>query len=258
MPGVWTRQPSRPCGRRWRGHPSAAPGEQWLRLDTIAPEGGGADAPTPLAPNARIEFVFDAYIDEESVPSFEVARLVSGGLSARGDAHYVMTRKTLVWEPRQGDLIEGLTYKLELRLDALRSATGSPLLAPSFASTYIIRPDGQTTTMSLDDAPKRWRDVAPIFEAHCDRCHSDPQWRLPRMTWFDLTNKRSQQVERPLVRPFSPSRSYLMHKLLPDYPDRLYTTHPPPWDADSTALSEDDLWTIERSIKAGAPGPVEP
>lgn len=237
--------------------PVPPPGEQWLQLETISPRGGTSDAPTALALNPRFEFKLNAYIDEESVPSFEIARLSSGGLSVRGRTRYIMARKTIVWEPRQDDLIAGLTYTLTLRLDALRSATNSPLLTPSFDPTYIVDSDGLTTEMALDDTPKRWRDVEPIFEAHCNRCHNDPQWRLPRMSWFDLTNKQSQQVERPLVRPFSPSRSYLMHKLLPDYPDRLYTVHPPPWDAESTTLGEDELWTIEKWIKAGAPGPDE-
>lgn len=229
------------------------PGERWLRLESLEPQGGTPEEPAPLALNPRFEFVFDEYIDEESVPSFEVARLVSGGLSVRGQTTYVMTRKTLVWEPRQDALTPGLIYTLEFRLDALRSATGAPLVKPWPTPSYIVTPEGRTTSMTLDSTPQGWADVAPIFEAHCDRCHSDPQWRLPPMEWFALTHEDSGQVELPLVRPFSPSLSYLMHKLLPDYPDRLYGPHPPEWDAQSAPLDEAQLWTIERWIKAGAP-----
>ncbi len=68
----------------------------------------------------------------------------------------------------------------------------------------------------------------------------------------DLIGQPStQQPDLLLVQPFDPERSYLMHKLLWDYPLREGTAQPTPWDG-GAPLPEQDLRLIERWIRGGA------
>lgn len=229
--------------------PVPKPYEPWLYVTKVEPS---LDADT-IAARQRFTLTFNDYLNPESFTSYDVAVLASGGYRLFGSARYVMTRKQLIWRPN-GATTPGLEYTFSLTLPDVRSATGSPLWPETPKGVFIASDkNNDDFTFPFDDRPRSFAaDIEPIIEAKCARCHRDPQWGLNPLTRERLLLAPSTQRDRLLVRPGVPAGSYLMHKLLPDFTDRLYTVQPPPWDADSVALTEDELWSFERWIEGGA------
>ncbi|TXD34477.1 hypothetical protein FRC96_12655 [Lujinxingia vulgaris] len=221
--------------------PRPAPLDDWLRVIEVTPAQSIATHPT-------IEVRFNAYLAPDSFTSYGALSLRSGGLSSGGRIDYRMTRKTLRLRPRSA-LIDGLRYTL-FASPGLRSVTGAPLFPNTPAPerfTDATLPDSP----ALDRPEVRWDDIAPLVERSCNSCHDDPEWQLPRLTPQALRQTRSTQVEAPLVMPFEPAQSYLMHKILPDYPLRRFTVQPPPY-SDAPPLSLDEIERIEDWIAQGA------
>ena len=226
------------------GEPIALPGpyDHWLEIDRISPASGD------LAAQPQIAVRFNDYIDDDSFRSYAFGSLSSAGVGASGDADYIMTDKTVVWRP-WGVLETSLIYSFRITGD-VTSATGSPLLQPAEWPTYLIDPEATSTeVVELPDA--RWTDVEPIFEAKCASCHQDPQFGLNPLTYDSLIGAKSDQVDLYLVRPRDPSDSYLMQKLLWDYPDIEFVHQPPKW-AGGEELSREELLTVEGWIASGA------
>lgn len=228
--------------------PIPKPYEPWLYVTKVEPP---LNADT-IAARQRFTLTFNDYLNPESFTSYDVAVLASGGYRLFGSARYVMTRKQIIWRPNSA-ATPGLEYTFSLTLPDVRSATGSPLWPEKPKGVFIATDEDDEFIFPFDDRPRSFSaDIEPIIEAKCARCHRDPQWGLNPLTRERLLLAPSTQRDRLLVRPGVPAGSYLMHKLLPDFTDRLYTVQPPPWDADSVALTEDELWSFERWIEGGA------
>lgn len=219
------------------------PYDRWLQIESVAPSPGEVS----LRPSIAVSF--SDYIDDDSFRSYAFASASSGGLTAFGGARYIMTDKTVVWQPWNA-LEPGLRYRFAPTGDVV-SATGSPLILPPKLPVFVPRSDvAPTPATELPDA--RWQDVAPIFEARCAGCHDDPDAQLPALTYDGLVGVQSSQTDLALVRPADPADSYLMRKLLWDYADIEFTHQPPPWSAGSEELPRGDLLTIEGWIAHGA------
>lgn len=230
------------------------PADRWLEVISSAPSSGNVE----LRP--RFAFIFNDYLDEDSFKSYNFATLNSGGISASGRAFYRMSDKTVVWRPNS-KLEPGLIYRLKIT-PSLKSATGAPFLQRSpgdpagsasrvfIPSTANIPEVDATLTERLPDAA--WPEVEAIFDASCASCHADPDWQLNPLTYAQLIRASSTQADLFLVQPGNPSGSYLMRKILWDYPDLKFTPQPPPWSDNAQELSREDLLTIEGWIAHGA------
>lgn len=220
-----------------------APGDDWLYFESVEPGDDISTRPT-------IEINVNAYLDPGSFNSYGTFRLRSGGFSHSGRTDYWMTRRQLRFRPNTA-LEPDLSYALDLTADDLRSITDAPL------HELAILPRLRTDEQLEDTEPLRrpevsWEEVEAIFDAHCNDCHSDPDWMLPDLTRDSMVATKSEQVDARLVEPLFPSRSYLMHKILPDYPLRQKAVQPPPW-SDVDPLSFEDIERIEHWIANGAP-----
>lgn len=227
------------------GEPIALPGphDRWLEVTSVSPSGEDLD----VAP--RIAVTFSDYLDDDSFRSYRFASLRSGGLVAGGLADYIMTDKTVIWRP-YNDIEPGLAYTFELN-DELSSATDSPLLLPAQWPVFVASDDGGRAAVGELPQPV-FDEVDPIFEAHCVECHRDEQSGLNPLTYDSLVGTRSTQTGLYLVRPGDPADSYLMRKLLWDYPDIEFTHQPPPWAEGSEPLEREELLLIEGWIASGA------
>jgi hypothetical protein len=226
------------------------PADRWLRVVATSP------SPGPVGLRPTFAFEFNDYLDDDSFRSFGFAALSSGGIRANGRAFYRMTDKTVVWRPNRS-LVPGLIYTLTLSND-LHSATGAPFLQapagqlPPSARRYIPTDDGSNETPSYDLPDVSWAAVEPIIEARCASCHADPQWGLNPLSFESLVGARSAQTDLYLVRPGDPADSYLMRKLLWDYPDIEFVPQPPPWSPGAEELPREELLLFEGWIAHGA------
>ena len=222
----------------------AAPSRRPLRLESLQPS---ADT---LSPTPTIRIGLSDYPDTSTFDSGAVAILRAGGLTWAGTADYRMVDRELVWSASR-PLPTGVRVELILN-DEISAVTGAPFDVTTPAQRWTIAADGASAEVD-PRSDITWADVAPVFDARCNGCHGDPERDLPPMTREALLSRRSEQVDRPLVRPFDAAGSYLMHKLLSDYPDRRYQRQPPPWSENGTELPEEQLRRIEAWIDAGAP-----
>lgn len=222
------------------------PWDDWLAPESIAPDG------ETLSPRPTLQLRFNAYLQDDAFRTYNVASLRSGGLAWGGWTDYSMVDKTLLWTAR-GRLPAGLEVKLRLS-ENLESVTGAPLRARKNVANWRISADAPEESGELPRRPTpRWPHIRAIFEERCTGCHGDPQWGLNPLTYEALVGGRSDQVDALLVRPFDAPDSYLMHKLLWDYPVRRFQPQPPPWSQKGTELPKEQLRMIEAWIDAGAP-----
>lgn len=220
-----------------------APLEDWLFFERFYPDDEISTRPT-------IEIEFNEYLDPDSFNSFGVARLQSGGLIYFGRVDYRMTDKTLLFRTNT-DIEADLTYELSWTADDIESVVGSPLHPEVVPPRYESRADLDTSP-PVERPSVPWSQVEQLFESHCNDCHGETSRGLPELTPDGLVGRRSEQVDAMLVEPFHPARSYLMHKILSDYPIRRFTVQPPPW-SEQEPLSTTDIERIEHWIAAGAP-----
>jgi hypothetical protein len=242
------------CGEIEQDPPTDADGEvipipdpfdSWLEIRGVAP-----DSDT-ISTSPTLVVTFSDYLEDDRIRSYDFAELRSGGRRTLGASTYVMTDKAIVWRP-YGELERGLKYDFKVLLD-LRSYTNAPTTPSGFDTrTYIVRDDGATA--GAEELPEpAWADVDAILMRRCAECHRDTSRRLNPLTRESLVGRRSEQVDRYLVRPGDAPDSYLMHKLLWDYEDIEYTHQPPPWQENAEQLPREELLVIERWIENGAP-----
>lgn len=236
--------------------PIPQPYEPWLLVREVAPQASGEQ--TRLALRPTIAVTFNQYLEDESFRSYGVARMGSGGIGASGSTEYRMTTKRIIWRAR-ADLREDFEYTFTLGLENLRSVTASPPLPGATLSRVYIaasaEDEGESWEDALSDEPVSWGEVEQLFEQRgCYSCHGQPRWsKLGALTPEALVGIKSSQRDLQLVRPGDPTDSYLMHKLLPDYPVREGTVQPPPWgEGETQVLTREELWLVERWIRAGA------
>ena len=249
-------EPEYPVDEEGNRIPTPPPAERWLRIASIEP----ATSPTAISLRPTLAARFDQYIDPDSFVSFSAVGLRSGGIAASGSLTYQMTYRRMVWRP-YSSLIDGIEYDFALTLLGLYSVTGSPRLPSDQPQLYLLATSEQGATTGRRDQPPTdpvyWPEVLDLLtEKGCYTCHGDEErWPLLHdLSYEALLHRPSDEVDFPLVRPFDAPRSYLMHKLLPDYPIRRHTVQPPPWAPEpyNQPLSRDEIWVVERFIEGGA------
>lgn len=229
------------------GDPIPMPGafDDWLGITAISPVDEIGLRPT-------IEVEFNAYLDPDTFGSTTI-QLRSGGFGYGGRTDYYMTRRTLRFRPNFS-LEPDLTYTLRIAgADGIRSVTDSPI-SPATVLPELRSRDDIADSEPLERPIVTWAEVEEIFDAHCNDCHGESSRNLHPLISLDkdrLVGQRSEQVDALLVQPFQPARSYLMHKILPDYPVRRFTVQPPPWSGQDP-LSTEDIERIEHWIANGA------
>ncbi len=219
------------------------PFDTWLGVERIEPASG------VISRNPVFEITFDTYIEDDDLLNYDLVFLQSGGIRVRGFAEWDVSRRTLVWRP-SGELIDGLEYQLRLNEDRLRSVTGAPPLF-RFGAEYEV--DGELEPPSPEARPRAtWRDIDTIIVRKCASCHRDPEWLLNPLTPESMIGVRADGRDQLLVIRRDPADSYLMHKILPDYPLRDYGIQPPVW-SDAAPLTPNEVAAIQSWIQAGAP-----
>jgi len=226
------------------GEKETGPFQRPARITEIRPS-SGAVSTTP-----RLEVTFDADLEDDAFNTYNTGSFTSGGLEWGGWGDWVVTDKTLVWTPRDS-IPPGLDIQFSLA-DRLEAVTGAPIADRKRIARFRTDEDRETRDRKRPPAP-RWSDVDAIFEEHCRECHADSTWDLVDLQPESLVGEPSSEVERRLVKPYDPADSYLLQKLLWDYPDIRYSPQPPPW-ADGEELSPEEQLTVERWIEVGAPG----
>ena len=236
--------------------PTPPPLEDWLLVEELSP---GGDEALPDSPTFLVRF--NQYLQEDSARSYGVLSLKTGGVTVGGEYTPIMTERALVWRPNR-PLRDTFEYTLTVSGESIRSVTGAPT-PPDYsrAVTFIVDasqpPNGPVTSLDLE-LEVSWREVQALFEEKgCYQCHGEPSWHeLNALTYASLVGQKSAQSDLFLVRFKDPVNSYLMHKILPDYPVRRGTLQPPEWadaPASSRPLDRDELWLVERWIRRGAP-----
>lgn len=228
------------------------PFDRWLAVESIAPDSDS------ISTRPTLEIQFNDHLDDDSFPTYSAGRLSSNGLSWGGWADYVVTDKTLVWTARS-NIPDGLEVAFGAT-DGLQSVNGAPIRKTDKLATFTTDADvDPSRSMEMEDVRNQptespdWNDVSAIFEEDCNHCHGQEKWEgLVALEHSEIVGRPSDQVDRLLVRPYDAADSYLMQKLLSDYPLLRYEPQPPPW-SDTEPLDRREKLVIERWIDAGAP-----
>lgn len=206
------------------------------------------DGDIGVALNQPFSVRFNQYLDADSFEYFNAFEINSGGVPAWGIARYRLTDRTLTFYPTV-DMLPRLVYTASINPDTVRSLSGEAL--PYELAIRFQTAESGTVSQDRRIAPTSFaEEVAPILES-CRSCHREGA-TIGSLTYDDLVGRESAQIEeRLLVRPFAPADSYLLQKVLPDYPDRRLEQMPPSWAAE-LPLSLEEIGRIERWIAGGA------
>lgn len=197
--------------------------------------------------NQPLVLTFSEYLDANSFEYFNALDVRSGSIRGRGRTRYSAVDKSLTFFPTRA-MRPGLIYTLTVSPENVRSVFGEELLV-DFSVRFetgdlSVDQERRITSLSFE------RDITPIFEAGCSCHQQDPS--LASLRYGDLVGVASSQLgDRLLVLPFEPADSYLLQKLLPDYPNRLLEPMPPSWSS-GPELSLADLRAVEHWIAGGA------
>lgn len=205
----------------------------------------------PVARDQAFVLTFNAYLNPENIVYYTAASVTSGGLRVVERSAYRMVDKQLIVTMRT-PMEPGLFYTLSPNADALRSVTGQTYAGPLDFEVFVGDFE-RSADPALDDLgpPPTWEDIAPIL-ARCHACHDDPEWKLTSISPEDMIGRpSSQNPALNLVEPYDAPGSYLMHKILWDYPTRVGQPQPPPW-AGYDELPIESQRLIERWIRTGA------
>ena len=225
-------------------NPRREPTRPLFVITAVSIEDGTTDVPL----NQPITIEFSEYLDPDSFDYFNAVRLRSGSIGGAGWARYSLVDRSLTWYPTR-TLRPSLIYTVKVNPETVRSIFGEELaldVAIQFETSEeeTVEQNRRPTPLSYDDA------IAPVFQRGCS-CHYGND-ELTGLHYEDLVGLPSQQrSSHALVVPFEPARSYLMHKLLDDYPYRRLEPMPPSWSAGS-ALDDDTLRQVESWISTGA------
>ena len=180
-----------------------------LRIISTAPEEAGehvADRPVRIA--------FDRYLDPATVWS-RVARLDSGEARFGISTTYDPVDRSIVIRPR-APLRPGLGFVATLD-PAQFAAMDGARLTEEFELTFLSTPAMEPPS-SNSDAFDFATDLVPVIEERCG-CHGPTEGAFPSLDPESLIRQPSQrQPERILVQPGQPLQSYLIQRLLRDYP----------------------------------------
>ncbi|PIW00058.1 MAG: hypothetical protein CO108_05470 [Deltaproteobacteria bacterium CG_4_9_14_3_um_filter_63_12] len=237
--------------------PTVPPYGAAVHVRDIYPPSGAQQVPT----NTPIYFDFDAYLDPSELSSSTVT-LASGGVAAPNRVQYEMVSRRLTVRLLR-PLEPELRYELSLDPDTIRGVDGSPML---FAPTIRFTTGDGTAATEVHGTQPTWEHVQHVLDEGCG-CHRlaeyPPNWfALPALDYERIVGQPSlRSPTRDLVEPYLPSESVLMHKAIPDYPERVGTAMPPPWwspelelgvEISARPLTANELRMIEVWIAAGA------
>jgi hypothetical protein len=207
--------------------------------------------PGRISTQPRIRLQLSDYLEDDSFKSFNFMFLRSGGRVYGGTSTYSVVDRAIYFEPNQrlpSSLIFEVVINPDIKAEAdIRIQIPDSLVAYQTSSSILApRPVSQQ--------PVTWSDIESIIQAECSNCHTEEPGSPVALTHDNLVGEKSRQVDRFLVKPGDASDSYLMQKLLEDYPGIRFTRQPPPW-SENGPLSGNELKTIERWIEQGAPPP---
>jgi hypothetical protein len=219
------------------GAPSSADGAV-----NLSPDDGAIVDTT--APELRVSF--RSFLDPDTLPPGGEVELRSGSRVVAVRARWDILDRAVIATPVD-PLVPGLRYEWTFSPEETLLLGGWPISSPEPRS-FTVSP---TATDAPRDgaAPPTFDELVPVFEEHCG-CHYDG---TPPVLDRSVVGARSAVLpERWLVRPWEPAQSYLVQKLLPQYPDRFGTVMPPPWDG-AEPLDPEALRAVIDWIAAGAP-----
>lgn len=225
-------------------------GEQWLQVESITP----VPDQNLLSSSPTFRITFNQYLQEDTAISYGVVSLRTGARGASGVYDPIMVDRALLWRP-YNPLRDGYEYTLKADGNGLYSVTGAPT-PPMYSRSVTFRVDAMLAPKADSELPVEevaWPRVREIFtQRGCYTCHGEPSWnRLNALSYSSLVSTKAADVDLFLVRFKDPTNSYLMHKILPDYPVLRGTRQPPPWRDDLRALSREEIWIVEQWIRQG-------
>ena len=178
-------------------------------------------------------------------------RFRAGQVTVQADIVWVATRRLIVVQPfaalrsdLQWTLESGDTTVLTRDGREVRLAeAGYPLTRATALSAV---PDPRPTV-----APSA-ESVAAILRFRCGSCHNNDGMLTPLDT-ESLFARSQHAAGLPLVKPFRPEASVLLHRIVTDYPlDGVQQRMPPPWST-VPPMSDEEVRQIEAWIMLGAP-----
>ncbi len=191
-------------------------------LAACAPEGEvGSLNVTSTAPlsgavhpnSAPIRIGFDEYLDP-LVPLGGAAVLLSSDRVARARISYDPVDRALLVRPNS-PLRVGVGYTLTIQADVVRGFAGETLASDFVLGFVAGSADGPREPLPPVDYEV---DLAPIFEEKCD-CHGPEPAVFPPLDPGSMLGVASQrQPDRLLVQPGRALGSYLVQRILEDYP----------------------------------------
>lgn len=224
-------EPDPPVDGAGNAIPMPPAGESWLTVHKITPAPG--DIPT----RPEVSLQFSDYVDDDRLVDVDVVSLASGGRRAFGRVTWDMQTRTMTWRPN-APLTQGLEYDLVVNTSRLRSVVGGPLFD---APRMRWRVDGG---LENPPGPERreasWDQVEEVLARKCWSCHQDPQWQLNPLTVASMVGVRAKDADAFLVLPRDPDDSYLVQKVLPDYPLIRWDVQPPSWSG-AKPLEPDEI-----------------
>ena len=159
-----------------------------------------------------ISIMFDDYLSLSSLSTDGIV-LSSGDLSVDVQLSYNPVDKAIVIKPKR-NLRVGIGYSLTIERNSILSwsgQTGNEEYRLSFRTDSPIGSAAQPISYGAD--------IQPIFVKQCG-CHGFEDDIHPNLDqWPSLVDTpSSRQPEFPLISPGQPLSSYLILRLLPDYP----------------------------------------
>jgi len=201
-----------------------------------------------VALNQPFTIRFNQYLDTGALDIFGAVEARSGGIRARSFVRYSAVDRSLTFFPVR-NFQPSLIYRLTVDDELVLPLDGAPL-EPSFNRRFQTAEGGTVEQHREVDTVYFDESIAPLFESGCG-CHYTSDG-LASLAYDDLVGVPSEQHPSALlVRPFDPPRSYLLMKVLRDYPGRRLDRMPPPW-SDEPTLGVDSLHLIEDWIETGA------
>jgi hypothetical protein len=207
-----------------------------------------SEGETDVPLNQPFTIWFNRYLDAEVFRYSNAVKVCSSGVRGRGFSRYRMADRSVTFFPTR-NLRSRLIYNLGLN-DETVLALGGENLSTQFERAFQTA-EGGTVVQDREIATVSYAgSVFPLFEQGCG-CHVDDD-AVPSLDYESLMQATSTQMDdRLLVVPYDPTTSYLMQKILPDYPDRRLSEMPPAWGR-RPPLTFEQLSTVENWILTGA------
>jgi len=177
--------------------------------------------------NPQLLVFLDRYLDPFSVDPRRALRLSSGAQTLEIDVQWDPVTKAVVARPT-APLRPGVRYLLTLvEPGALADFAGRTIEAP----LEVRFTTGERTEVeeaeTIDD-PRAAVEAYFAGDGRCLECHVKGSRYLALEDLSELAGLAAKTAaDRDLVVPGNPSQSYLLHKLLPSYPDLVGGPMPP-------------------------------